>query len=258
MTSNELKQWLRDRLNFRGAPAAEINTRRDEAAYEYPAVVWQRAEDELRNDFRRTLIELVKESASGDWTLEGFHELMRLLEATSLYEAVQPLQEITTSLRNVSTTEAIQRRMLTLRTLLSLGWKGTPDFWLSQIEAIGSKWPELIFLGLAQHDLRMAFERLPDLLDKGPIDDVLMTFPIVMERADGGISAMHRLAQRVIGLLRPADADKLREWFAQQEYPLEQEQLDSTWKLRVALRSFFGNNLAPRARTPKLCGYCQV
>jgi hypothetical protein len=57
-----------------------------------------------------------------------------------------------------------QLHILALRTLLALGWKGTPDFWRSQKELVGQHWPEIIFKGLVLHDLRMGFEALPELI----------------------------------------------------------------------------------------------
>ena len=148
MTFTELKQWLADRLQMRGAAVADIDSRRDEAAYERPVELWKSGTDEFRNNFKQAVMDLITEAGDKPWQPEHFNELGLLLEAASLWEAIRPLETIAQSRQLLRHETGQQLQMLSLRTLLALGWKGTLDFWLAQKESVGTRWPAIIFEGL--------------------------------------------------------------------------------------------------------------
>src|ERR1039458_5026179 len=128
MTFNELKTWLRDRLQMRGAAAADISIRRDEAPYEQPAKLWESGSDTFRIDFRRAVMDLVAEAGAAPWEPAHFNELGLLIEATNLWEAITPLEDVAQSKRLLEHDHGPQLHMLALRTLLVLLWTGRSDF----------------------------------------------------------------------------------------------------------------------------------
>ena len=67
MTFNELKTWLRDRLQMRGTAAADISIRHDEAPYEQPAKLWQSGNDTFRINFMRAVMDLIAEAGAAPW-----------------------------------------------------------------------------------------------------------------------------------------------------------------------------------------------
>jgi len=255
MTFGELKKWLSDHLQMRGAAAADINMRRDESPYERPVELWKSSGDEFRSNFKRAVMDLVAEAGATPWEPEHFHELGLLLEAADLWEAVGPLEDIAHSTRLLSHEDGPQLHMLALRTLLALRWKGTLDFWLAQKELVGTRWPGIIFEGLAQQDVEIAFEQLPDLVSSGEaMREVLNLFPGLMRDLKVSISSMREMCRDTIGALRPEAAEAVREWFRLRNYPLGDVALGVTYvSLSVALRGFLGNESEPRVLSPMLC-----
>jgi hypothetical protein len=255
MTFNELKAWLSDRLQMRGAAAADISIRRDESPYEQPVKLWKSGTDEFRNDFKRAVLDLVAEAGAKPWEPAHFHELGLLLEAAGLWEAVRPLEDIAHSMRLLQHRHGPQLQMLALRTLLALGWKGTPDFWLGQKEPVGARWPGIIFEGLAQQDVALAFAQLPKLVaNREGMREVLNLFPGLMRDLKLGISTLREKCERVVGELHPDAAEAMRDWFQYRNYPLQAPVRLVNLTLIVALQSVLGDESKPRILSPTLCG----
>jgi hypothetical protein len=255
MNFSELKVWLRDRLHLRGTAAADINLQREEAPYERPVALWKSGSDDFRNDFRRAVLDLVAEAATQPWQPKPFNELSLLLETADLWEAVRPLESAARSPRLLQHDGGDQLHMLVLRTLLALGWTGTPEFWLAQKDLVGTRWPGIIFEGLARQDVDLAFSRLPDLASgQEGMRLVLQLFPGLMRDLSLGMSTLRTHASTIVDKLQPEAADTLREWFRLRDYPLIPTASGAKSRLLVALGSFLGPDSAPRFRSPMLCG----
>jgi hypothetical protein len=145
------------------------------------------------------------------WTPEAFHQLAMFIEGAKLWEAADALEALA---RSGSLDGQDQLRMLALRTLLGIGWIGTPDFWVRQIEWAGAKWPGLIFRGLSKHGPTPAFARLPDLAhDRAAMRQILDLFPGLMRNDGLSMSVLKRECGRVLGSLTPDVSHMLQEWF---------------------------------------------
>jgi hypothetical protein len=145
--------------------------------------------------------------------------------------------------------------MLALRTLLALRWKGTLDFWLAQKALVGTRWPGIIFEGLAQQDVELAFDRLPELAtSQETMREILNLFPGLMRDLKIGISSLREKCRGVVGKLRPGASEAMREWFRLRNYPLGHDVTVTYVSLSVALKGFLGNESQPRALSPALCG----
>jgi hypothetical protein len=254
MTYNELKTWLRDRLQMRGVAAADVSMLRDEAPYEQPLTLWKSGGDEFRNDFKRAVLDLVSEAGTQPWEPESFNELSRLVEEADLWEATRPLEEAIHSQRLFEGSHGAQLHMLVLRTLLALGWAGTPDFWHSEKNLIGSQWPGVIFQGLARQDIGLAFGSLPELATKRQaVRQVLDYFPILVR--DLGISTLHKHSCDIVGKLSPEAAQALRDWFRLRNCPLlAAGGIRVNGGLRSALVKTLGGDSEPRFLSPMLLG----
>ena len=255
MTFNELKTWLRDRLQMRGTAAADISIRRDEAPYEQPAKLWQAGSDTFRNDFRRAVMDLVAEAGAAPWEPAHFNELGLLIEATNMWEAVTPLEGITQSKRLLEYDHGPQLHMLALRTLLALRWTGTPDFWLAQKKAVGARWPGIIFEGLARQDVDLAFGQLSELVtSRETMREILHLFPGMMRDLRLGISSLREKCCSVVDKLPPYAAEAMRDWFRLRNYAIDLHAREVNLTLNAAIQSFLVHEREPRFRSPKLCG----
>jgi hypothetical protein len=254
MTFSELKKWLSDRLQMRGTAAADINIRRDEAPYERPVELWKSGDDDFCNRFKRAVIALIEEAAATPWEPAHIHELGLLVEAANLWETVRPLEDIAQSRRLLVHEHGPQLHMLTLRTLLALGWKGTPDFWLAQKELVGSRWPGIIFEGLARQDLQMAFDRLPELVtNRETMREILNLFPGLMRDLKIGISSLREMCLRILANLPPDAAQVMQEWFRLRNYALSNGLKQTNPTLVVALRVLLRGESEPKIFSARLC-----
>ncbi len=254
MTFGELKSWLSDRLQLRGVAAADIDIRRDEAPYERPVQLWKAATGEFHNNFLRAVLDLISDAAAVPWDAKSFNELALLIEAGNFWEAVRPLEDIAHSKHLMRVAHGPQLHMLALRTLLALGWKGTPDFWLAQKELVAGRWPGVIFDGLAQHGLMKAFVQLPVLATSTEtMRQILDLFPGIMRDLKVNMLELQEMSRRIVADLSTEAAESLREWFRLHNYPLTAEVESKHPLLQAALRSFLGSDSAPKATTPILC-----
>jgi hypothetical protein len=255
MTFNELKTWLRDRLQMRGTAAADISIRRDEAPYEQPAKLWQSGSDTFRINFKRAVIDLIAEAGAAPWEPAHFNELGLLVEAANLWEAVTSLEDIAQSKRLLEHDHGPQLHMLALRTLLALRWTGTLDFWLAQKEAVGARWPGVIFEGLARQDVDLAFGQLSELVSsRETMREILHLFPGLMRDLRLGVSTLRERCRSVVDKLPPDAAAAMREWFRLRDYPIELPAAQVNLSLIVAIQNVLVQESEPRFRTPMLCG----
>ena len=141
------------------------------------------------------------------------------------------------------------------RTLLALRWKGTLDFWLSQEQLVGDRWPAIVFAGLARQDVDLAFDQLPGLVADGrSMRGVLNLLPGLMREVRLSISDVRAKCRNVVGRLQPQAAEVMREWFRLQNYPLDAPQPGFNPSLLEVLRTVLGLQSAPRTRSASLCG----
>lgn len=255
MEFTELKQWLSDRLQMKAAAIADLDTRRDEAPYERPLKLWKSGNDQFRNNFYRATLDLVEEAGTRPWAPEYFNELVSMLEAANLWETVGPLEGITQSRRLLRSDSGPQLQMLALRTLLALGWKGSPDFWLAQKELVGTRWPGLIFEGLAQQDVALAFQNLPELaINRENMRDVLKHFSGLMRNPKLSIETLREGCVGVFHSLRQDAAEGISEWFRLRNYPLSPAIETVHITLLAAIQVVLEGDSAPRFRSPMLRG----
>ena len=255
MKFNELKSWLRERLQGRGAATVDLSVRRDEAPYERPVQLWKTGTDEFRNGFKRAVKDLIDEAGAEPWKAVHFHELGLLLEAADLWEAVGPLENIAHSMRLLEHEEGAQLRMLALRTLLALRWKGTLEFWDDQEKSVGRRWPAIIFEGLAQHDVATAFKRLPALVHtRDTMREILNLFPGLMRELRLPLSVLQAQGRQTVGHLPPEAAEAMRDWFRLRDCPLTGPVRADHGRLSIALNNFLGSDSEPRSYTAMLGG----
>jgi hypothetical protein len=254
MSFAELKSWLNDRLRMRGDAAADIDLRRDEAPYERPLKLWKTTSGEFHNDALRAILDLVEEATVAPWNPDAFNQLALLIEAGNFWEAIRPLEALAHSTGLLKQEHGPQLRMLALRTLLALGWKGSTDFWLSQQEVIGNRWPGVIFNGLAQNDLGIAFSRLPALItDAESMRDILNLLPGIMRDSRVNMASLREMSRRILPAIPPDAAETMSEWFFLRNYPLTENNGSANPGLEAALRVFLKEDIAPRVTVSRLC-----
>lgn len=212
---DELKAWLRDHLQMRGSAATAINVRYDESPFEKPSALWKAGDEAFRDRLQQAVLDFIQESARGEWTPEAFHQLGFLIEACPLPRTATALEDLVQGQRLRHPEAGPQLHMLALRTLLALGWKGTPAFWKSQQPLIGDRWPSIIFEGLAYHDLDLAFDTLPKLArDPQSMREIFNLFPGLMRTAQISLQELVSQSGRIINKLEAEPASLLREWFS--------------------------------------------
>jgi hypothetical protein len=222
MTFNELKTWLRDRLQMRGTAAADISIRHDEAPYEQPAKLWQSGNDTFRINFMRAVMDLIAEAGAAPWEPAHFNELGLLIEATNLWEAVTPLEDVAQSKRLLEHDHGPQLHM---------------------------------FEGLARQDVDLAFGHLPELVtSRETMREVLHLFPGLMRDLKLGVSTLRERCRSVVDKLPPDAAAAMREWFRLRNYPIELPAGQVNLSLIVAIQSVLVHESGPRFRSPMLCG----
>jgi hypothetical protein len=255
MNAGELKNWLADRLRMRGPASADLDLRRDEAPYERPLQLWKTAEGNLHHEFLRAVLALVEEAADEAWEPESFDQLVRLIEAGRIGEAAGALETLAHSRRLLASDGGAQLHMQALRTLLALGWTGSLEFWQAQSAVVGSRWPGLIFRGLARNNLETAFAELPSLaVDAQAMRQVLDLFPGMMRNQKLTISDLRDLGFHVIGRLPQESANLFREWFALRDAPLPLVINVVHFSLKSALVQELGGPVIARTRYAALVG----
>ncbi|MBM4044524.1 MAG: hypothetical protein FJ279_05365 [Planctomycetes bacterium] len=217
MTFEQLRNWLRDRMLLRGLAAADIDRRRDETPYDAPLAHWRKADDAFRQNLARAAISLLEEIPAEGWPPEHCHNLVTLIEEAGMSGAIERLKDIVFSQAWLRGASGPQLHMLALRTLLGLGWKGDPNFWIRQPEQLASEYPELVFRGLLEHGLDIAFSRLNDVVrDPEAMRRVLWLFPRLVE-----IHGLGKLRAAAASAARRASedvAEEIERWFRVSDY----------------------------------------
>ena len=242
LTGPELKNWLRDHLQMKG-DAVDL---RNESPYEGALRLWETGTSEVQSEFIRAVNSLVKEAVAEPWDAVHFHELGTLIEAGRMFEVTSTLEDITHSAGALESAHRAQLHMLAMRTLLGLGWKGTPDYWRSQKLSMGNRWPGLIFHGLARHRLSEAFVELPSLIqDEVGMNQILDLFPGLMRELNVNIDDLQAAARPILSSLPPSASTPLRDWFEEHDRPLPSSDHTGLWE---ALRLKLDGDIAPRTR----------
>ena len=256
MNFHELKEWLSQRMRKTGKGFAEVNFRMDEAPYERPVNWFKSASEQGRADFKQAVKSLVEEATSIPWDPEHFHQLCLLIEASELYEAERWLSEALAPGPTAEDARGLQIRMLTLRTLLSLGWKGpSPFFWRDQPALLRNSWPGIVFEGIAAHSIDMALDELPKLaLRPDAMRNMTHIFPGLMNQHHLGLWDLRRKCEGIQSRLAPEVAVVLRGWFQLEGLPLERELASGTLResLRRGLEKILPGESAPRATCASL------
>lgn len=182
LTDAEVAVRIKDVLFDRGEASLTFDRQRDEAPFE---VVLQEAKELDGRDWdrlERISLRLVEESQA--WPVEQQHFLLTLIEEAAFKAAIPLLRRWAESGAMLKTEQGAIRHQMVLRSLLGLGWRGSPPFWLEQSRALEGRFPELIFRALLGHGLDFAFIHLPRLVSSGDhIDRILRLFPELVETA---------------------------------------------------------------------------
>jgi len=217
LTFAQLRDWLSDRLQLRGLPAATINRRRDEPAYEFPLQTWDAGNDAFRRSFARAVNQILKDCTHNPWNPEHFHNLAALIEEGSIDSAAPILTEIAYAGTWLRRTNGRWLHMLVLRTLLALGHNLTPKFWLDENRRLHNEYPELIFRGLLAHGFDEAFPRLNQIAQNpDSMRRILNLFPSLIDT--NGLDKIKQLATDAIPSVPDNIAREIENWFPQWDY----------------------------------------
>jgi hypothetical protein len=236
---------------MKGSAALAINVRHDESPYEKPSALWKTGDATFRERLVQVVRDFLMESTEGRWSPESFHQLCFLIEACPLPRLEPALEDLIQERRLLRLEDGAQLHMLTLRTLLGLGWKGSPAFWRSQQPIIGERWPSILFEGLSQHGLPLAFDALPELArDPQAMREIQNLFPNLMRNLRVSINDLANEAARISHSLHSEPAALLQEWFTLRKVTFRS--LPRTrWNptLISAVNRDLGSESAPRFRT---------
>lgn len=217
LTFAQLRDWLSDRLQLRGRPAATINRRRHEPAYEFPLQTWDTGNDAFRRRFARAVNQILRDCTQDPWRPDHFHNLAALIEEGRIASAARILKEIAYSHRWLRRTNGRLLHMLVLRTLLGLGHNLNPKFWLDEDRRLHGEYPELIFRGLLAHGFDQAFSRL-DKIAQNPesMQRILNLFPSLIDT--NGLEKTKQLATAALPGVPDNIAREIENWFPQWDY----------------------------------------
>ena len=217
LTFGQLRDWLSDRLQLRGLAAATINRRRHEPAYEFPLQTWHAGNDAFRRRFVRAVNQILKDCTQNPWRPDHFHNLAALIEEGRIDSAARILKEIAYSHRWLRRTNGRWLHMLVLRTLLGLGHKMTPEFWLDENRRLHNEYPELIFRGLLAHGFEQASSGLNQIAQNADsIRRILNLFPSLIDT--NGLDNIKQFATDALPSLPDNIAREIRNWFPQWDY----------------------------------------
>jgi len=217
MSFCELKSWLNGRLQLRGVAAADVDRRTGETPYAYPLAEWQQGEESFRQRLARACVALLEEVNGSGWQVEHIHNLATLIDEAGMECARESLTSIVYSRSWQRGPDGDRRHMLALRTLLGLGWKGTPEFWEGQDGSLIRKYPELIFRGLLAHGIEIAFSRLPQLaVDGQSFRRLLWLFPSLIESE--GLERVRGAVSKRVSLVSSEVRAALDDWFGVRGY----------------------------------------
>ena len=217
LTFGQLRDWLSDRLQLRGRPAATINRRRHEPAHEFPLQNWDAGNDAFRRRFARAVNQILRDCAQNPWHPDHFHNLAALIEEGRIDSAARILKEIAYSHRWLRRTNGRWLHMLVLRTLLGLGHKLTREFWLDENRRLHNEYPELIFRGFLAHGFEHAFSGLNQIAQNPEsMRRILNLFPSLIDT--NGLDKIKQLATAALPSMPDNIACEIRNWFPQWDY----------------------------------------
>lgn len=248
LSDTELKAWLKDRLHLQGLPASDIDFRSGEAPFEKPIRVFKSAHDDFRERLQRLVNDLTEEAGSEPWSPESFHELSHLIEAGEFFRSIGHLESICMDPKLSATPAGIQIQMIAARTLLALGWKGTPDFWQSPSvqSGIGGRWPGIVIRGLVFHGIERALGMIPALAKTvEQLNDILLIFPALQREHSITLPDLQTSCSNLLPGLSPPVRARLTEWFQHRGCQLQKFHATDARKLRPSpsLRQALHNTL---------------
>mgnify|MGYP006280250487 CR=1 FL=1 len=217
MEFSELRDWLADRMHLRYPAAADVDRRAEEAPFDRPLSAWRRGDEEFRRTMSRAVCQILRETESAPWEAEYLHYLLTLVEEGEMIEAADILAGIARSRAWFRQEGGIRLHMLALRTLLGLGRRQTPDFWMRENRRLDGEYPRLIFRGLVSHGLTEAFRRLPEVaLDVESAEKVAKLFPRLIE--EHGLETICSLVAGSLDHLSDDVSRYFEEWFCNWGY----------------------------------------
>ena len=218
-TFDELKNRLREQLQARGVAGAALHGRTEGLAFDKPLAEWRSGDPEAVRDLGRATVQLVEEVPENGWTADTLEWLAGFIERAPMPEAVEALKKVVRQEKWRTTLDDGDRaHMLALRALRGLSWKADPNFWLRLPDDFKKRYPALVFGGLADHNLDLAFQNLPTLAaDTGAAREISRLFASLVGK-EGTDNVRERL-DKVRSILRPDVAALFEKWFEDRNYP---------------------------------------
>jgi len=160
----EVADVLRQHFQLRGPMAPDPGAREIEFAYDLPLKWWREADGELRRSLVQASETLIKEIPRPDWSAEAVEALVTFIDLAEMDQLRFALQDAVESGRWLKAEDdGLRHQMVALRTLLDLGWAGTPGFWRNLPADLNARYPALAFRGLLEQGPGLAFAWLPHL-----------------------------------------------------------------------------------------------
>jgi hypothetical protein len=179
-----LKQVMFDRLHGEQSIGPATDPRGGPEPFEWLVEQFQRGDSGLRDRMTVVMREFLAELTDLQrWPTRARNDLLDLIQycGSGLVDELHRLIRAETLWKLPY--EGPPAHAGLLKCLISLGRRGTPDFWVEQSQLLGPPYGALIFRGLMEHGLEFAVRHLPELsADAEALVNLRLLLPIVEDR----------------------------------------------------------------------------
>jgi hypothetical protein len=211
---NDLAAFLRGRFQMQGPWAADTGARESEFPYDLPLAVWKGADANMRRNLVQATQTLVGEIPGPGWSAEAIEWFVAFIDLADMQEVRAALADAAEKGRWLScAADAPACHTVLLRTLLDMGWAGSPDFWRHLPEEAERRYPALGFRGLLADDMDAAFAYLRRVArDREAARQIVDALAGMMDDAKSRKEVRRQLSC-LLSDLPPEAADEFRKWF---------------------------------------------
>jgi hypothetical protein len=211
---NNLAAFLRGRFQMQGPWAADTGARESEFPYDLPLEVWKEADANMRRNLVQATQTLVGEIPGPGWSAEAIEWFVAFIDLADMQEVRAALADAAEKGRWLSCADdAPACHTVLLRTLLDMGWAGSPALWLHLPEEVQRRYPALAFRGLLADDMDAAFAYLRRVArDREAARQIVDALAGTMDDANTRREVRRQLSCLLSDLPREA-ADEFRKWF---------------------------------------------